>query len=82
MSNGIFKSPVHRVVTNADQERNTLAVFIMPDVTDGIGPVEKLINEEMPRAYKDVKNYVELFFQSYQHGKRPIETAMICQEQD
>ncbi|KAL3326544.1 hypothetical protein AABB24_037288 [Solanum stoloniferum] len=82
MSNGIFKSPVHRVVTNAERERNTLAVFIMPDVTVGIGPVEKLINEERPRAYKDVKNYVDLFFQSYQHGKRPIETAMICQEQD
>lgn len=80
MSNGIFKSPVHRVVTNVERERNTLAVFIMPDADAGIGPVEKLINEERPRVYKNVKNYVELFFQSYQQGKRPIEAAMICQE--
>lgn len=52
----------------------------MPDVNVGIEPVEKLIDEERPRAYKDVKNYVALFFQSYQQGKRPIEAAKICQE--
>ncbi|KAM3287769.1 flavonol synthase/flavanone 3-hydroxylase [Capsicum chacoense] len=80
MSNGVFKSPMHRVVTNAERERNTLAVFIMPDVDVEIGPVEKLINEERPRAYKNVKNFVDLFFQSYQQGKRPIEAAMISQE--
>lgn len=80
MSNGIFKSPVHRVVTNAERERNSLAVFIMPDVHVGIGPVEKLINEERPRGYKDIKNYVALFFQSYQQGKIPIEAAKISQE--
>lgn len=73
MSNGIFK----RVLTNAEQEKNTLAIFIMPDVAVGIGPVEKLINEERPRAYKDIKNYVALFFQSYQQGKIPIEAAKI-----
>ncbi|XP_059296665.1 flavonol synthase/flavanone 3-hydroxylase-like [Lycium ferocissimum] len=77
MSNGIFKSPLHRVVTNAQRERNTLAVFIMPDADVEIGPVEKLINEERPRVYKNVKNYVELFFQYYQKGRRPIEAAMI-----
>ncbi|KAM3340499.1 flavonol synthase/flavanone 3-hydroxylase [Capsicum galapagoense] len=80
MSNGVFKSPMHRVVTNAERERNTLAVFIMPDVDVEIGPVEKLINQERPRAYKNVKNFVDLFFQSYQQGKRPIEAAMISQE--
>ncbi|KAK4346846.1 hypothetical protein RND71_033185 [Anisodus tanguticus] len=77
MSNGIFKSPVHRVVMNAERERNTLAAFISPDTDVGIGPVEKLINEERPRVYKDVKNYVEHFFQYYQQGRRPIEAAMI-----
>ncbi|XP_016467073.1 protein LATERAL BRANCHING OXIDOREDUCTASE 1 [Nicotiana tabacum] len=82
MSNGIFKSPVHRVVTNTERERNTLAVFIMPDVNVEIGPVEKLINEERPRLYKNIKNYGELFFQNYQRGRRPIEAAMICQELD
>ncbi|KAF3642996.1 putative FH protein interacting protein FIP2-like [Capsicum annuum] len=80
MSNDIFKSPMHRVVTNAERERNTLAVFIMPDVDVEIGPVDKLINEERPRAYKNVKSFVGFFFQSYQQGKRPIEAAKICQE--
>ncbi|KAM3204901.1 hypothetical protein P3L10_028311 [Capsicum annuum] len=71
---------MHRVVTNAERERNTLAVFIMPDVDVEIGPVDKLINEERPRAYKNVKSFVGFFFQSYQQGKRPIEAAKICQE--
>ena len=31
MSNGIFKSPVHRVVTNSERERISLAVFSSPD---------------------------------------------------
>lgn len=30
MTNGVFKSPVHRVVTNTERERNTLAVFFLP----------------------------------------------------
>ncbi|XP_059635187.1 codeine O-demethylase-like [Cornus florida] len=77
MSNGIFKSPVHRVVTNSVKERITLAVFCMPDLGKEIGPVEQLINEKRPRLYKKVKNYVDIYFQNYQQGKRPIEAAKI-----
>ncbi|KAL8136969.1 hypothetical protein V2J09_002970 [Rumex salicifolius] len=31
MSNGIFRSPLHRVVTHADKERMTLGMFCYPD---------------------------------------------------
>ncbi|KAL2500656.1 2-oxoglutarate (2OG) and Fe(II)-dependent oxygenase superfamily protein [Forsythia ovata] len=77
MSNGILKSPVHRVVTNSNRERNTLAVFFIPGSEMEIGPVEKLINEERPRMYKTVKDYVSIYFQNYQLGKRPIDAAKI-----
>uniref|UniRef100_A0A5B6YY85 Putative 2-oxoglutarate (2OG) and Fe(II)-dependent oxygenase superfamily protein n=1 Tax=Davidia involucrata TaxID=16924 RepID=A0A5B6YY85_DAVIN len=77
MSNGMFKSPVHRVVTNSERERITLAVFCIPESSKEIGPVEELINEKRPRLYKKVKNYVDIYFQNYQLGKRPIEAAKV-----
>ncbi|KAJ4832900.1 hypothetical protein Tsubulata_044523 [Turnera subulata] len=76
MSNGIFKSPVHRVVTNTARERNTLAVFCIPEQGKEIEPAEGLINEARPKLYKTVKDYVSIYFQNYQLGKRPIEAAV------
>ncbi|GMI94764.1 hypothetical protein like AT5G20400 [Hibiscus trionum] len=77
MSNGIFKSPMHRVVTNSEKERITLAVFCVPHPDQEIQPVEELINETNPRLYKKVKDYVSLFFQYYQQGRKPIEAALL-----
>ncbi|CAI9782426.1 unnamed protein product [Fraxinus pennsylvanica] len=40
MTNGIFKSPIHRVATNRERERMTIAVFFAPDATgEGRGPL-------------------------------------------
>ncbi|CDP22163.1 unnamed protein product [Coffea canephora] len=33
MTNGIFKSPIHRVVTNKKKERRTVALFFSPELT-------------------------------------------------
>ncbi|XP_065848605.1 jasmonate-induced oxygenase 4-like [Euphorbia lathyris] len=77
MSNGIFKSPVHRVVTNSEKDRITLAVFCIPNSDKEIKPVDALIDESRPRLYNNVKDYVSLYFQYYQLGKRPIEGAKI-----
>lgn len=77
MSNGIFKSPVHRVMTNSERERISLAVFCIPESENEIEPVDGLVNESRPRLYKKVKNYVDIYFQYYQQGKRPIDAAKI-----
>ncbi|XP_021277367.1 protein SRG1-like [Herrania umbratica] len=77
MSNGIFKSPLHRVVTNSERERITLAVFCVPHPDQEIEPVEELITEASPRSYKKVKDYVSIYFQYYQKGRRPIEAALL-----
>ncbi|KAL9339631.1 hypothetical protein Peur_068646 [Populus x canadensis] len=77
MSNGIFKSPVHRVVTNTERERNTLAVFCIPESDNEIKPADQLISETRPSLYKKVKDYVSIYFQHYQQGKRPIEAVKI-----
>ncbi|KAF3971083.1 hypothetical protein CMV_005290 [Castanea mollissima] len=75
MSNGIFKSPVHRVVTNSERERISVAVFSSPDSDKEIEPIGRLFNDSRPRLYKKVKNYVDTYFQYYQQGKRPIDAV-------
>lgn len=77
MSNGIFKSPVHKVVTNSERERTSLAVFYLAEPEEEIQPVDRLVTESRPRLYKKVKNYVDVYFQYYQLGKRPIEAVKI-----
>lgn len=77
MSNGILKSPVHRVVTNSERERITMAMFFIPGSDKEIKPADALIDETRPRLYKKVKDYVSLYFQYYQLGRRPIEAAMM-----
>ncbi|KAL0315522.1 UNVERIFIED_CONTAM: Codeine O-demethylase [Sesamum radiatum] len=77
ISNGIFKSRVHRALTNSTRERNTLAMFYGPDPEQEIGPVEELVDEKRPRAFKNTKNYVQTFFYYYQRGKRPIDAVRV-----
>ena len=77
MSNGIFKSPVHKVVTNSERERISLAVFCLPELNEEIGPIDRLVDESRPRLYKKVKNYVGIYFEYHQQGKRAIEAVKI-----
>ncbi|XP_071724446.1 protein LATERAL BRANCHING OXIDOREDUCTASE 1-like [Rutidosis leptorrhynchoides] len=77
MTNGIFRSPMHRVVTNPKKERISVAIFGIPRPEQEIEPVAELVNETRPRMYKKVKNYAALWFKYYQIGRRPLEAAMI-----
>ncbi|XP_042066877.1 protein SRG1-like [Salvia splendens] len=73
MSNGIFESPIHRVVTNPEKERITIAIFFGPDPTSEIGPHQGLIDEKRPKLFNSVVDYTSNYFQSFQTGKRPID---------
>ncbi|XP_071724509.1 protein LATERAL BRANCHING OXIDOREDUCTASE 1-like [Rutidosis leptorrhynchoides] len=77
MSNGIFKSPVHRVSVNSKCERMTLAMFCMPQTERDIGPVEELITDVTPRLYKNVTFTIDFFFKNYQQGRRAIDACKI-----
>ncbi|XP_071724448.1 protein LATERAL BRANCHING OXIDOREDUCTASE 1-like [Rutidosis leptorrhynchoides] len=78
MSNGIFKSPMHRVVTNPTRERISVAVFGIPQPEQEIKPVAGLFDETRPKLYKKVTNYVDIYFKYYyQLGRRPIEAVII-----
>ncbi|WOG84614.1 hypothetical protein DCAR_0103798 [Daucus carota subsp. sativus] len=77
MSNGIFKSPVHRAVTNAERVRLSVAVFCFPDSGREIEPAAELITETRPVLYKKMKDYLGAYFENYHHGKSTIEAAKI-----
>jgi len=77
MTNGIFKSPVHRVLTNSERGRISVAVFYTPETNKEIVPEEGLINEERPRIFKKVKDYAEIHWGYYQQGKRALHVARV-----
>ncbi|XP_030477754.1 protein SRG1 [Cannabis sativa] len=77
MTNGVMKSPVHRVTTNAEHMRGSVAVLIEPDIEEEIGPVEGLVNEERPKMYKTVKNYGHFNYTCFQKGIVPIDAVKL-----
>ncbi|TMW87815.1 hypothetical protein EJD97_019436 [Solanum chilense] len=81
MSNGIFKSPIHRVAANSEQERISLAVFYFPDYEKEIEPLQGLINSQRPQMFRKVKNYPAISFKSFHSGQIAIETLRISPSQ-
>lgn len=79
MTNGAFRSPVHRVLSNAGKVRTSIAILYTPEPGKEIGPVDGLINEEMnkPRMYKHVKDYTDQYWEYYNKGRRAIHIAQL-----
>ncbi|XP_077222426.1 protein LATERAL BRANCHING OXIDOREDUCTASE 1-like [Tasmannia lanceolata] len=79
MSNGDFKSPVHRAVTNSEKERVSVAMFFSPDPKTEISPADELVDTTKPRLYKKVKveEYIQVFMKNYALGKRTIDWAKV-----
>jgi isopenicillin N synthase-like dioxygenase len=69
MTNGVFRGPVHRVVTNAEKERISVAVFYGMDPEKEIGPIVDMLNEEQPARYRKMKNK-DLLIAHYEHFTR------------
>ena len=77
MTNGVMKSPLHRVTTNADHMRGSVAMLIEPDPEEEIGPVEGLVDEERPKMYKTVKNYGHFNYVCFQKGIVAIDAVKL-----
>ncbi|KAJ9141037.1 hypothetical protein P3X46_031620 [Hevea brasiliensis] len=73
ISNGIFKSPTHRVILESKKERIWVAVFHLPQYEVEIGPVQCLIDENRPQQYRNLKNYRGHYEDSLFQGKAPLE---------
>ncbi|WCJ29972.1 2-oxoglutarate (2OG) and Fe(II)-dependent oxygenase superfamily protein [Euphorbia peplus] len=77
MSNGIFKSPIHRVTASSKQERISIAVFHLPNAQVEIEPAKPLITQQRPQQYRKLTNYSAINFECFQSGKTPLDTVKI-----
>ncbi|CAN0901136.1 Codeine O-demethylase [Linum grandiflorum] len=77
MSNGEFKSPIHRAVVNPEKERISLAVLSFPENDREIEPVQGLVTEERPRLYRKVKYNGITQLGYYLSGKRVTDEVRI-----
>ncbi|KAG0513098.1 hypothetical protein BDA96_10G072000 [Sorghum bicolor] len=79
MSNGIFKGPVHRVVTNSEKERMSLAMFYATDFEKEIEPIAELVDEKRPARYKKIKfrDLVAAHYEYFSRRERVIESLKI-----
>ncbi|KAM3206672.1 hypothetical protein ACQJBY_062042 [Aegilops geniculata] len=79
MSNGIFKSPVHRVITNAKKERLSVALDYSVDPEREIEPSSQLVDEKRPALYRKVKvkDYIATYYNHFFQGEMVIDTIKI-----
>lgn len=79
MNNGIFRSPVHRVVTNAEKERISLAVFYGVDAEQVLEPAPGLLDEKRPARYRKLKakDFIVGFLEHFSRRTRYIESLKI-----
>lgn len=77
MTNGIYKSPVHRVLANSKRERISIAMFYSPEANKEIGPEESLINMETPRLFRNIKDYSVTHWEYYQRGQRALHVPKV-----
>ncbi|XP_020198025.1 protein LATERAL BRANCHING OXIDOREDUCTASE 1-like [Aegilops tauschii subsp. strangulata] len=79
MSNGILKSPVHRVVTNTKKERLSVALDYSVDPKKEIEPSAQLINEKRSALYTKVKikDYFARNYNDFTQGKMAIDTVKV-----
>ncbi|KAH9604555.1 hypothetical protein KSS87_018691 [Heliosperma pusillum] len=76
MSNGVFKSAVHRVITNSEKERTSVVAFCQPEKADEIGPVNEFVKANQPQKFRSFNfdtEYKANYLNDYVLGRSPLE---------
>ncbi|KAF5203334.1 2-oxoglutarate-Fe(II) type oxidoreductase [Thalictrum thalictroides] len=79
MSNGELKSPMHRVITNSEKQRISVAMFYLSEMEKCLAPAPELINEIKPMLFKKMKaqEYADMYVKHTLQGKRAIDFARV-----
>ncbi|KAK7387323.1 hypothetical protein VNO78_28042 [Psophocarpus tetragonolobus] len=79
ITNGKYRSCVHRAITNPDRARLSVATFHDPAKTVKISPASELIDESSPAKYRDVVygDYVSSWYTKGPEGKRNIDALVL-----
>ncbi|ONK80364.1 uncharacterized protein A4U43_C01F16860 [Asparagus officinalis] len=82
ITNGEYKSSVHRALVNAHRARLSVATFYDPSKTRKISPAPQLIAENTPRKYREVLygDYVSSWYRQGPEGKRNIDALLMAQQ--
>ncbi|KAJ8616584.1 hypothetical protein MRB53_035956 [Persea americana] len=79
ITNGVYRSVLHRATVNSVQERISVATFYSPKLTAEIGPSHSLTNPQNPPLYRrvTVEKYLKDLLARELNGKSLIETMKI-----
>ncbi|KAG0449245.1 hypothetical protein HPP92_027362 [Vanilla planifolia] len=79
LTNGIYKSAVHRATVNSHLARLSVATFHDPAKTRKISPLHQLITDHSPPKYREVVygDYVSSWYDKGPEGKRNIDCLLI-----
>ncbi|CAI8597095.1 unnamed protein product [Vicia faba] len=79
ITNGKYRSCVHRAVTNPDRPRLSVATFHDPAKTVKISPASELITDSSPAKYRGVVygDYVSSWYTKGPEGKRNIDALLL-----
>jgi isopenicillin N synthase-like dioxygenase len=75
ISNGIIKSPLHRVLTNTENDRISVVMFYGPGPEKELQPANELVTDKRPALYKKVKakDYATVLFDTFARGGRAVD---------
>ncbi|CAL0330042.1 unnamed protein product [Lupinus luteus] len=73
LTNGIYKSCLHRALVNSEVKRKSLVYFVSPKGDKTVRPPESLIGTEEPRKYPDFK-WADLFEFTQKHHRADVAT--------
>ncbi|XP_065847360.1 jasmonate-induced oxygenase 4-like isoform X2 [Euphorbia lathyris] len=78
ITNGQYKSAIHRAITNSSNSRLSFATFHDPGKTAKISPALKLLRASSPPRYREVYygDYVSLWYTKGPQGKRNIDALL------
>ncbi|CAN0880297.1 AP-4 complex subunit epsilon [Linum grandiflorum] len=78
ITNGNYRSAVHRAVTNSSMARLSVATFHDPAKTRNISPAPEIVSESSPQRYREVNygDYMSRWYTKGPEGKRNIDSLL------